>query len=189
MNNLPTAVWFTIVTMTTVGYGDYTPMSVAGYVVASMCIIVSALYMSVPIGIVGNAFSQVWGDRDRLLVTKRFRAAFLQGGYTWQVFEDIFSMFDEDDNGTLDIDEFGCMLRTIQMNMSEDRVSLLYQALDKDGVGHITLEALVNGLAPKAFAREIFQQGVKSSSLSLIPSSIIQSLPLQSTKGKASESV
>jgi len=143
-SDLPTAVWFTIVTMTTVGYGDYTPTEGSGHTVASVLIIISALYMAIPIGIVGNAFSQVWGDRDRLLVMQRFRIAFLEGGFTLDNFQEIFSMFDEDGSGELDVEEFGLMLKTMQMNLDEERVYMLYQALDKEGQGRITLEALLD---------------------------------------------
>merc|ERR1712178_516749 len=118
--------------------------------------------MAMPIGIVGNAFSQVWEDRDRLPVMKRFRNAFLQEGLTLQTFQEIFSIFDEDGNGTLDTEEFGLMLKTMQLNMSEERVNMLYHALDTDGVGYITLQALIDNLVPKAMAREFF---ARSSSL------------------------
>lgn len=165
IRDLPTAIWFTIVTMTTVGYGEYTPVSVAGHIVASALIIISALYMAMPIGIVGNAFSEVWSDRDRLLAVERFRSAFAQGGLRLQALKDIFGIFDEDDNGHLDVKEFGLMLNTMQMNISEERVSTLYQVLDRHGEGHITLEALVNGLGPKAFARDFFQEGMRSFSV------------------------
>merc|ERR1719221_2317838 len=101
--------------MTTVGYGEYTPSTVAGHVVATVTIIIGALYMAMPIGIVGNAFSEVWSDRDRLLAVERFRTAFAQGGLTLQAMKDIFETFDEDSNGSLDVKEFGLMLSTMQM--------------------------------------------------------------------------
>eukprot|EP00928_Gymnodinium_smaydae_P027661 TRINITY_DN21316_c0_g1_i1.p1 TRINITY_DN21316_c0_g1~~TRINITY_DN21316_c0_g1_i1.p1 ORF type:complete len:597 (-),score=62.56 TRINITY_DN21316_c0_g1_i1:81-1808(-) len=156
--DLYTSFWFTIVTMSTVGYGDTTPVAPAGRFVAMMLIIMSALYMAIPIGIVGHAFSTVWSDRDRLLVMHRFREAFAEGGFTTAAIQEIFSIFDEDDSGELDIEEFTVMLKSMQMNMSEERVCLLYQALDKEGLGRITLEALINGLTPKAFARQFFTQ-------------------------------
>lgn len=164
--DLPTAIWFTIVTMTTVGYGEYTPSSVAGHIVASALIIISALYMAMPIGIVGNAFSEVWSDRDRLLAVERFRSAFAQGGLTLQALKDIFAIFDEDSNGHLDIKEFELMLNTMQMNISDERVNTLYHALDRQGEGHITLEALIAGLGPRAFARDFLQEGIRSFSVS-----------------------
>jgi hypothetical protein len=41
--------------------------------------------MARPIGIVGNAFSLVWSDRDRLLLVQRMRDAFAQGGFDAEV--------------------------------------------------------------------------------------------------------
>jgi len=155
-SDLPTALWFTVVTMTTVGYGDKTPTNAGGHLVASILIIFSALYMAIPIGIVGHAFSQVWGDRDRLLVMQRFRDAFLGGGFTVKSIQDIFNMFDEDGSGELDIEEFSLMLKTMQLHMDPERLCLLYQNLDVEGLGRITLEALIDGLVPKAFAHKFF---------------------------------
>jgi len=159
IHSLPFALWFTIVSMTTVGYGDYTPSTDLGRIVTSVLIVTSALYMAMPLGIVGNAFSEVWADRDRLLVMKRFRSAFLQGGFTLQAFQDIFAIFDGDGNGTLDLDEFSLMLSTIQMNVSEERVGMLFAALDKDGSGEIEVEELVAALVPKSFVRSQFSFG------------------------------
>lgn len=157
IQSLPYALWFTIVTMTTVGYGDYTPTTTVGRSVASVLIIISALYMAMPLGIVGNAFSEVWADRDRLLVMKRFRGAFLQGGFTLQGLHDVFAIFDADGNGTLDIDEFAQMLRTIQMKLSEERIGMLFQALDKEKTGEIQFDELLAALVPKSFVRTKFQ--------------------------------
>merc|ERR1719379_374906 len=104
--------------MTTVGYGDIVPETRLGQAFSVFLMILSALYMAMPIGIVGNAFSQVWNDRDRLLVMKRFRNAFLQEGFTLKSFQDIFSVFDLDGNGNLDLEEFSLMLKTMQITMS-----------------------------------------------------------------------
>lgn len=62
------SVWFTVVTMSTVGYGDISPVTILGRAISVMLMVVSGLYMAIPIGILGNAFSSVWEDRDRLLV-------------------------------------------------------------------------------------------------------------------------
>eukprot|EP00928_Gymnodinium_smaydae_P015411 TRINITY_DN15696_c0_g3_i1.p1 TRINITY_DN15696_c0_g3~~TRINITY_DN15696_c0_g3_i1.p1 ORF type:complete len:582 (-),score=50.89 TRINITY_DN15696_c0_g3_i1:86-1777(-) len=150
--SLSTSLWFTMVTMTTVGYGDTTPSASMSSSVAVTLMIVSALYMAIPIGIVGNAFSQVWNDRDRLLVMHRFREAFNEGGFTVAAVQEIFQVFDEDDSGELDISEFSTMLQGMNMRISEDRICLLFQSLDSEGTGRITMTALCEGLIPRAFA-------------------------------------
>lgn len=160
--------------MCTVGYGDYTPSTDLGRIVTSVLIVTSTLYMAMPLGIVGNAFSEVWADRDRLLVMRRFRSAFLQGGFTLRAFQDIFAVFDSDGSGTLDIDEFSLMLNTIQMNISEERVGMLFAALDKDGSGEIEVEELIAALVPKSFAHAQFNFG--SSTALNFGSSTVRSL-------------
>mmetsp|Transcript_42205 Transcript_42205/g.78549 ORF Transcript_42205/g.78549 Transcript_42205/m.78549 type:complete len:582 (+) Transcript_42205:82-1827(+) len=159
ISSLSYSLWFTIVTMFTVGYGDTTPTTTQGHVAASTLMVISALYMAMPLGIVGDAFSRAWADRDRLLVIKRFRGAFLEGGFSLQTFQHVFSVFDQDGSESLDVDEFALMLQTMQMKMTEERINVLFAALDKEGAGHITLEALINLLAPKAIGAHIFEQG------------------------------
>jgi voltage-gated potassium channel len=50
--DIPTSIYWTIVTMTTVGYGDITPQTVAGKFLASMIMIIGYGIIAVPTGIV-----------------------------------------------------------------------------------------------------------------------------------------
>merc|ERR1712176_933063 len=67
--------------MTTVGYGDVIPISLPGSIITSALIVITVLYMAVPLGIIGNAFTQTWNDRDRILLTHRTRDRLRQWGY------------------------------------------------------------------------------------------------------------
>ena len=59
--------------MTTVGYGQTVPKSSAGFVVAIVLLICGVLYMAMPLGMLGAAFTEVWGDRDRVLLMRGTR--------------------------------------------------------------------------------------------------------------------
>jgi len=48
--------WWSLVTITTVGYGDCTPITTAGKVVGAITTVLGAVCLSMPIAIVGNSF-------------------------------------------------------------------------------------------------------------------------------------
>ncbi|CAE8624456.1 unnamed protein product [Polarella glacialis] len=145
------ALWFTIVTVGTVGYGDVTLQSTAGTIAAAMLIIVSALYMAIPLGIVGKAFGSVWDDRDRLLLMHRTRLRFLSGGYRAQDIPEMFFSFDVDHNGSLSLPEFMDMMRQMEIDVSRWRVLRLFKAFDEDGSGGIDDREFVRTLFPNAY--------------------------------------
>jgi len=54
LNTLTRSGWFTIVTMTTLGYGDITPQHVEGKIVAVVCVLIGVILMSLLVGVVTN---------------------------------------------------------------------------------------------------------------------------------------
>lgn len=56
--SIPRGVYWTIVTMTTVGYGDISPVTVPGQLVAAVLMIAGYAIIAVPTGIVSVAFAQ-----------------------------------------------------------------------------------------------------------------------------------
>ncbi|XP_055861087.1 potassium voltage-gated channel subfamily C member 2-like isoform X2 [Biomphalaria glabrata] len=54
--NIPQAIWWAIVTMTTVGYGDFYPTTVSGYFVGVLCALSGLLLLSMPIAIIASNF-------------------------------------------------------------------------------------------------------------------------------------
>ncbi|XP_060069419.1 potassium voltage-gated channel protein egl-36-like [Ylistrum balloti] len=56
-------IWWSVVTMTTVGYGDTFPKSTPGHLVGSACAICGVLILSMPIAIVATKFSN-FNDRN-----------------------------------------------------------------------------------------------------------------------------
>jgi len=111
IEDFSTAVWLCLMSMTTVGYGDYTPSShFHNRVIMSVTVWVSSLYMSIPLGIIGNAFNDVWKDREKLLLMQRTKDRLKQAGYEPRDIPKLFGLFDMDGNGQLDIAEFRWML-------------------------------------------------------------------------------
>src|SRR6266700_1992779 len=61
---IPDAMWWAIVTLGTIGYGDVVPVTVLGRLVASVTIFVGLVMVALPIGIVATAFSEQIHRRD-----------------------------------------------------------------------------------------------------------------------------
>lgn len=55
---IPDAMWWAIVTLTTVGYGDIVPITLAGRIIAGFTMVTGMLMLALPIGIVATAFSE-----------------------------------------------------------------------------------------------------------------------------------
>ena len=56
--SIPAAMWWAIVTITTVGYGDVTPITLAGRIIASMTMVTGYVMLGLPVGIVATAFAE-----------------------------------------------------------------------------------------------------------------------------------
>lgn len=70
--SIPHSFWWAIVTSTTVGYGDDFPTTSLGYVIATITMVFSLVIAALPVGILGENFTQVWDD---YAMEKRLEAA------------------------------------------------------------------------------------------------------------------
>lgn len=146
-DNLPTCMWFAMVTMTTVGYGDIYPVTAWGRVATMVLIVVAMLYTAIPIGIIGHSFSQVWEDRQRYLIAQRTHHRLLQWGYGAMDMPRLFKMFDHRRNGELNFKEFKRMMMQMKIGLKVEDIGELFDAFDRDGSGAVD---------DKEFVREIF---------------------------------
>jgi len=154
--SLPWAMWLTIMSVTTIGYGDIFPVTGAGRIIISGLSIFSTMYMAVPLGIIGNSFSQVWADRNQRLLTHRFRIRLFQAGFTASDIPELFYVYDLDKDGYLSLPEFRNMIADIHAGLSEDDIKQLFEVLDADGNGSIDDYEFVHSIWPHS-AKEIYQ--------------------------------
>ncbi len=57
-DSIPAAMWWAIVTITTLGYGDVTPITLAGRLIASATMVMGYVMLGLPVGIVATAFAE-----------------------------------------------------------------------------------------------------------------------------------
>lgn len=149
--NLPDlahAMWLTVVSMTTVGYGDFTPKTSPGRLTIAVLVIASGLYMAIPLGILGSCFSQVWHDRDRHLLGHRMRGALQLHGFTVQDLPVLFESFDKNKDGNLDFNEFHNMVKKLRLGLSDERLVDLFENVDEDDSGSVNVEEVIKFLSP-----------------------------------------
>jgi voltage-gated potassium channel len=64
---IPDALWWAIVTLGTIGYGDLVPVTVLGRILASLTIFAGLLMMALPVGIFATAFANEVHRRDFII--------------------------------------------------------------------------------------------------------------------------
>ena len=60
LKSIPIGIWWAVVTMTTVGYGDYAPNSFGGFIVGSLCAVSGIVIVALPTPVIVSNFSRVY---------------------------------------------------------------------------------------------------------------------------------
>uniref|UniRef100_A0A915M4H8 Ion transport domain-containing protein n=1 Tax=Meloidogyne javanica TaxID=6303 RepID=A0A915M4H8_MELJA len=63
--SIPAAFWYTIVTLTTLGYGDFVPYTVMGKVVGGICSLSGVLVIALPVPVIVSNFSRIYHQNQR----------------------------------------------------------------------------------------------------------------------------
>ncbi len=64
LGDVPSAMWWAVVTLSTVGYGDVVPLTLPGKMVAGFTIIFGILFFALPVGIIATSFQEQIRRRD-----------------------------------------------------------------------------------------------------------------------------
>nr|XP_020480950.1 potassium voltage-gated channel subfamily D member 2-like [Monopterus albus] len=63
--SIPAAFWYTIVTMTTLGYGDMVPRTIMGKIFGSICSLSGVLVIALPVPVIVSNFSRIYHQSQR----------------------------------------------------------------------------------------------------------------------------
>ncbi|RMD79359.1 MAG: ion transporter [Gammaproteobacteria bacterium] len=88
--SIPAAMWWAVATLTTVGYGDVTPVTAAGKLFASLVTLSGLAMVSLPAGIIASGFTEQMRLRRELfhdLVLEALEQAGPEGEVNWAALE------------------------------------------------------------------------------------------------------
>jgi voltage-gated potassium channel len=64
LGDIPSAMWWAVVTLSTVGYGDVIPLTALGKVIAGFTMALGITFFALPVGIIANGFAEEIKRRD-----------------------------------------------------------------------------------------------------------------------------
>eukprot|EP00928_Gymnodinium_smaydae_P040171 TRINITY_DN27290_c0_g1_i1.p1 TRINITY_DN27290_c0_g1~~TRINITY_DN27290_c0_g1_i1.p1 ORF type:complete len:584 (+),score=102.83 TRINITY_DN27290_c0_g1_i1:77-1828(+) len=148
----PSAIWFTLVTISTVGYGDMKPSTNAGYMIMGLLVSFSVLIMALPLGIIGQSISEIWQDRERIMFANWARERLDQWGYSVQDIPRLFWQYGH--KGALTFEQFDRMITDMNIGLKEESLRKLFMFFDEDGGGTIDCDEFVKNIFPEAHKEE-----------------------------------
>merc|ERR1740121_2572614 len=134
------AAWLVLATMTTVGYGDVVPTTNVGIVLTSTLMIVSSLYMAMPVAIVGWGFTETWGNRVQILLRHDGKERLRKWGFGAYDIPRLFELFDLNDNTEMDLHEFQTLLTSMQIGFQDHEIIELFKIIDANISGSINVQ-------------------------------------------------
>lgn len=153
VDSMFTAMWVSTVTVTTVGYGDITPITLSGKMLMGGLCFFSSLFMAMPISVLGNAMSHAWTDRNRILLMARTRQRLKRHGFTAEDLPRLFRQYDGNQTGDLTMDEFCDMIVKMKVGMGPREAEELFELFDMDGSGGIDDKEFMKVLFPDDYRR------------------------------------
>lgn len=144
------AIWLTIITMTTVGYGDFSPKTTSGRVLVGCLVVIQVLYMALPLGILGQEFTNIWRSRHQVLAMKRVRTRLKTLGLGYCDLPELFKQFGNAD-GAIDFESFSRLCHALNMNMRARQMEELYRSFDEDMGGNIDALEFAASVFPKEY--------------------------------------
>jgi hypothetical protein len=158
--SFPVSIYFATITVSTVGYGEYTAVSDFGKMWSGVLAIIGPLYMAMPLGIIGHSFSQIWVDRNRLTALQKMRQGLTNAGYSPWELKRMFELFDCTGDGSLTFEEFKAWLKVMGLTESDKFAQEVFDYFDDDAGGTVDFDELLHGLYPQAY--KVVQKNVQA---------------------------
>ena len=149
-DTLGNAIWFGIVTFSTVGYGDFSPNTWLGKAITVLGIGSGMLWFAMPITIVGSTFQAEWGRRNLHVFAEALQTELLEHGLMTHDLYKKFILIDTDQDGELDEQEFAeYIMSHVRLSwLSSTQVRGIFDLLDPNHSGRVSYSELVRAVFP-----------------------------------------
>jgi len=153
--SMPHSLWLAVVTMTTVGYGDYYPTSIGGYLTVAGLTFVSVVFLALPVGIIGHEFNKSWQSRGHMLLMTRVRKCLNKWGFNAGDVQILIRYADTDGDGKLTLAEFVELIRQMRIGVSSEAAAELFTMLDTDYNGYVDDDEFLCNVFPDEYVKEL----------------------------------
>jgi hypothetical protein len=143
------AVWFMVVTFSTVGYGDVVPATTGGQLITTIGILCGVTFMAMPITIVGNEFSHVWDERQTTHIARSIQTGMLEAGLRPADIIKKFLDSDADGDGQMSIEEFISTLASLKMRLRLSEARRVFKVFDEDSSGTVSYQEFCHVVFPE----------------------------------------
>lgn len=142
------ALWFMIVTFSTVGYGDFSPNTNVGKAITVVAILCGVIFMSMPITIVGNNFAFVLEEKEKLAVVLSIQKHLIDRNMRAENILDLFNEIDDNLDGAIDYKEFKRFVVKLGVSLKPSSLRRLFQVFDEDNSGRVTCKEFCHLIFP-----------------------------------------
>jgi voltage-gated potassium channel Kch len=152
--DIPQTIWFIMVTMTTVGYGDLVPCTIGGRFVTTVAMLGGLIFMAIPIAVIGTNFTQTWANKESTLlliqfkehirVTKRLRYDHCVGLFR----------FITNDRKYMTYTHLRSLVKRVGMDITAKKTHRLFEVFDEDQSGKVPIVRILQTLYRNEAQRE-----------------------------------
>lgn len=136
--SIPHAMWFLVVTVSTVGYGDVSPTSVFGQFFISAVIFLGIIFLAMPLSVVGNNFQHVWDERSMFKLQALTQRMLSENDMSPDDCLAAFKEFDVDGDGLIDEKEFAhFVIDILGLQLKKPELAKLWAMLDSNLSGSV----------------------------------------------------
>ena len=147
--DLPAAMWYTMVTVTTVGYGDISPRTWRGQLFGAFVIMFGLIFLAMPLAIVGNNFAKTFEEKNLVKLQRRIRVLLVENGISAADVVIAFRQVDDNGDGLISYREFIEFCKaTLRITLPKSDLYALWRQLDINNSGVINFAEFTSVIFP-----------------------------------------